>query len=350
MKLITRCSNFFEWSLFVFLIFVLFQNPILMSGCGHRDKSREAEVKSNLHDIQMAVERFAVDSGGFYPYILYGGDETDTFASIKAPLNPDTDQTYYYPPEDPDYKGFRDDVDVLIQNGYLSAYPENPFMDEMSGNRILTDPANNGFGPLEFMPEVNFKSRTNIWATPFDRGTTYVRRLVGGANGNLMWDVSEGQRHAPWPVILVPDPDPHWTGYINPAVTDSDKIRKFYAGAQGYQFPLTPGNFYYYAIFDKLASYSMFVYEGDSIDIDQPVTGHAIGYNICAYGAPTYLGEDVYNLWGDFESGSFMAVNEKIEGENPSPEDFYIGPDGRPDGVIHVVTSRVEIDTHVGDI
>ena len=32
-----------------------------------KDKAKEAEVKSNLHNIQLSVERFAVDTGGWSP-------------------------------------------------------------------------------------------------------------------------------------------------------------------------------------------------------------------------------------------------------------------------------------------
>jgi type II secretion system protein G len=38
-----------------------------------KDKAKEAEVKSNLHNIQLAIERFAVDYGGTYPEYLIGG-------------------------------------------------------------------------------------------------------------------------------------------------------------------------------------------------------------------------------------------------------------------------------------
>jgi len=39
-----------------------------------KDKAKEAETKQNLHSIQLAVERYATDTSGIYPYFLYGGD------------------------------------------------------------------------------------------------------------------------------------------------------------------------------------------------------------------------------------------------------------------------------------
>ena len=39
-----------------------------------KDKAREAEVKQNLHAVQLALERYATDNDGNYPFFLYGGD------------------------------------------------------------------------------------------------------------------------------------------------------------------------------------------------------------------------------------------------------------------------------------
>ena len=39
-----------------------------------KDKAKEAEVKANLHNIQLSVERFAVDTEGSYPNYLIGGE------------------------------------------------------------------------------------------------------------------------------------------------------------------------------------------------------------------------------------------------------------------------------------
>lgn len=39
-----------------------------------KDKAKEAEVKQNLHSIQLSVERYATDQNGNYPYFLLGGN------------------------------------------------------------------------------------------------------------------------------------------------------------------------------------------------------------------------------------------------------------------------------------
>ena len=38
-----------------------------------------------------------------------------------------------------------------------------------------------------------------------DRSQQLVRRQVGGEKGDLMWDISEGQRHIPFPIAVVPN-------------------------------------------------------------------------------------------------------------------------------------------------
>jgi len=86
-------------------------------GVSSRDMAREAEVKSNLHTIQIALERYATDHGGQYPVYILGGDTRgwDPSTGCRALTEPEADKT---PPEDP-----------LIKDSYMSAYPTNPFTD-----------------------------------------------------------------------------------------------------------------------------------------------------------------------------------------------------------------------------
>jgi len=310
-----------------------------------REKAKEAEVKSNIHAIQIALERYAVDTGGFYPLMLYGGDTTDTFVRLGSPVNPKTTYSYYVPPEEPGYASFPGDVDVLVQFGYLAQYPSNPFQrtrDISKFGKLRTDPATNGFGPLEFHFDTHGLCRVNIWAKPFDRALYYVKRDVGGEQGNLMWDTSEGQRHAPWPIVVVPEPAAHWTGYVNPqysayAFENTTNYR------DDYQFWLTPGNFYYYALFEGVGGYSSFVTDNNGPNENAPITGAIIGFHLAGYGTMSNAGQDVYNLWGDFTERSLFTVNNPFSGTPDSLADIYVGPDGRRDGVIIVVDSGVDI-------
>ncbi|MEZ5339542.1 MAG: hypothetical protein R3F46_14930 [bacterium] len=67
---------------------------------------QESEVKQNLHAIQLAVERYAVDSEGSYPQWISGGSHAP--GSLGGP------EAAYI-------------ADVLIREGYMPSYPANPF-------------------------------------------------------------------------------------------------------------------------------------------------------------------------------------------------------------------------------
>jgi len=328
-----------ELAMGLFLIAIITGLLLPNSGCSQnfinaRDKAREAEVKSNIHSIQIALERYAVDTGGMYPLILYGGDYTDTFTTYRSYIE--------YPPIDyPDYVPFRGDIDVLLEFGYLARYPQNPFMrmrDVDKYGKIITNPGENGFdNGLE-----HELGRVNIWCMPRDRSKEYILREVGGEKGNLMWEISEGQRHAPWPIIVVPTPSASPTGFVNPDPGTFLQNAKEYR--DDYQFWLTPGNFYYYALFDAVGCYSSFLdTDGDGLgNIAFPNQGAVIGFKLAGYGDIRNPGNDYYNLWGDYPERSLFTTNTPIR-ETTDIENLYVGPDSRKDGVIILIESGIDI-------
>lgn len=98
------------------------------------DEEREAQVKLNIHEIQMAIERYHVDNG-FYPRFLLGGDQKGWrewhLRNDEAGI----------PPDEPSNNLV---VDVLIEYGYLDSYPKNPFVDD--GMAIIKSTAALGSG------------------------------------------------------------------------------------------------------------------------------------------------------------------------------------------------------------
>jgi prepilin-type N-terminal cleavage/methylation domain-containing protein len=84
-----------------------------------KDKAKEAEVKANLHNVQLSVERFAVDTEGSYPQYLIGGEgkfaqtvnnqSASSFGDVRD-VNPKEHVS-----------------DPLIRKGYIDSYPRNPF-------------------------------------------------------------------------------------------------------------------------------------------------------------------------------------------------------------------------------
>ncbi|MGH8104252.1 MAG: type II secretion system protein, partial [bacterium] len=75
-----------------------------------RDAAFEAQTKSNLHTIHIALERYATDNGGFYPTYIYGGTTRSWW-----PKSGEIDPKQPFP------------SDPLVLFGYLKQYPKNPF-------------------------------------------------------------------------------------------------------------------------------------------------------------------------------------------------------------------------------
>lgn len=82
---------------------------------------RGSEVKAALHNIQLCIERYSVDNNGIYPSYLIGGEP-------KYAANVETRNTMS------PFSNIRkcDSItlvsDVLLREGYIDAYPRNPFV------------------------------------------------------------------------------------------------------------------------------------------------------------------------------------------------------------------------------
>ena len=95
-----------------------------------KDKAREAEVKSNVHSIQIALARYAVDNNDRLPAMIWGGDKkgwsTEKGVGCRTmwehePYNGENEDDAH-PPFDP-----------LLFYGYLDSYPRNPFINRGMG-------------------------------------------------------------------------------------------------------------------------------------------------------------------------------------------------------------------------
>lgn len=84
-----------------------------------KEKAKEAEIKANMHNIQLSVERFAVDTEGAYPAYLIGGEPKFAAVVIPGSATPFSDVRSVVPQEG--------SSDPLLRKGYIDAYPRNPF-------------------------------------------------------------------------------------------------------------------------------------------------------------------------------------------------------------------------------
>lgn len=96
---------------------------LISLGCtGTYASARESETKANLHEIATALERYSTDHHGTYPAYIFGGDARGWDPVNGCRVLRDAADEAHKPPEDP-----------LIKFGYLSEYPDNPFLDPGTG-------------------------------------------------------------------------------------------------------------------------------------------------------------------------------------------------------------------------
>jgi prepilin-type N-terminal cleavage/methylation domain-containing protein len=193
-----------------------------------KDKAREAEVKQNLHSIQLAVERYATDMDGNYPYFLYGGDtrfNIGTHIGVRdhyywnmrqderrnpfdmfymaslANLNP---PRWCYARIN-DWTELRDNNleagfgDTLAYEGYLPKFPGNPFVQgkasQMYGIDFMdaTDPGVNG------MAGFGGYDGTCMWNTSQYGDYFMIHKFVASPEDKIIMDLpGMFQYHPRW--------------------------------------------------------------------------------------------------------------------------------------------------------
>jgi hypothetical protein len=169
------------------------------------DKPKEAEVKSNLHNIQLAIERYATDHGGQYPPYLIGGqgkyseyveDSANAFINIKDCSNRSILS------------------DPLLREGYIEAYPKNPFatngpaIHHFQGD--LNDPLRNGmneakihgtrFGPYcTLMGNVMADNRYTEFTVRDDKGVEHTYPTFASVNYPFhdLWETNKPKPFLP---------------------------------------------------------------------------------------------------------------------------------------------------------
>jgi len=320
-----------------------------------RAKAKEAESKSNGHAIQVAVERYATDRKT-YPLFLYGGDVFSSFTTTVSNLDPFIEGAGLNLPSVSSWTGpeaVPGDCDALLQFGYLSKYPQNPFVRRNKGNlgHIVTNPNDAprsaiGVGRMS-AAAVPRAGGSSLWyPSPSGNWQFGTPSVPAGAEDNLMWDVSIGQRTPPYTVLQ--DGEQAGSYYRAPEGTGDDIEAGDFddTGAQGTYYNtsgetqlhyLLPGNFYYYPVMASPGNWNLY-YAGTS-----PQTGEMAGYRLALYGAIGNTGQDVYDMFGDFED---RMISEYVDDAQCGVDVPNLGgPDGRPDGVVTVFSSSSDVLT-----
>jgi prepilin-type N-terminal cleavage/methylation domain-containing protein len=220
-----------------------------------KDKAKEAEVKSNLHNIQLSIERFAVDTEGTYPQYLIGGDlKYSNNPDINANVNALTDITAI---------ADRNQVsDPLLRRGYVDSYPKNPF-------------ARNGAAIHKFQDDVDDDMRSGANGP--------IRGCRFGGSCTIMGNVSADHRFTQF-VSVTPGQPPQTVA----SQADFENYR-FYDLWLGNRPKLyLPGEFFYKSNGPVVAA------DPDSIDQNRPIQPVEVDqYIMGGYGSIRSKGSDI---------------------------------------------------------
>jgi hypothetical protein len=196
-----RCCTGFSWLAIIIaaIVVVLFLVTVLPNYMNATICSKDSEVRSNLHNLQLSVERYAVDHHGQYPaYLLGGSGEYSEF--VEGPADNLINVT-----DCPDSNLL---IDPLLREGYIDAYPKNPFVrigaavHQFQGN--VNDPLRNGtkevaihgtrFGPYcVLMGNVMADERFTEFTTRDTKGVEHTYPTFANVNYPCsdMWKVKK---------------------------------------------------------------------------------------------------------------------------------------------------------------
>jgi prepilin-type N-terminal cleavage/methylation domain-containing protein len=301
-----------------------------------KDKAKEAEVKQNCHAIQLALERYAVDSlGENYPQYVMGGDWTDSYVVWQSWVNlQGLDPGQIQPPErgGANWKPAGQDVgDSLVMEAYMPSYPENPFMKNSKTQSLLPT-----------LPQYP----CNGYMAPFTR-------IVGGREASKMYEVFG-------PDMLIDVQSCVGDYYVHHIFTPYDALTDIYKTPGGSANPnrgwkSPTGNKWLVGNF----SYFPRCQEGSSFPLVN--AGDPVGYTVAGYGSVRTSGQDVYNRNGNYKgryrtepcqtdctSPVFgddipcICAGNGNEGAPPSSVANNGGSDTIPDGAVITLDSGVD--------
>ena len=331
-----------------------------------RNHAREAEVKANLHSIQVALEKYGADNEDEYPAYLIGG-EARYSTRVELPAYRILD---LYDPAKDQLKSFHGFVSVeniykpkpgfsfiaecerasvsdpLLRLGYLAAYPRNPF--SCDGQAI------------HWMQQRVAVSAAD--ADPLRNGTAEGARLGTrfGAQCTTMGQVLADPRYPQW---QRPDPAIGTTAASETGAAVEYRFWDCHPDRHSDEpgFECSPGQFFYKSNGD----YSLT--NASRTGVDQPLKPDKLDeYILGVYGGLRTKGKDVIGDEAALDysfrdlSDPSQYINVKFwpwtrsqisptsrQGSPYGPSDYddsneqmhYGHPNGIPDGIILVVTA-----------
>jgi len=252
-----------------------------------KDKAKESEVKANLHTLQVAIERYAVDANGTYPPYLIGGDtsgwatwhnDKDTGVTVEVAQNAGGQPHY------PDFV-----QDPLILFGYLNSYPDNPFVDDSKVIIDSTYDSSTGRG------DPRFGLKGNIMGQGLDDPMFYgIMGYSENPRAKLM-DFSQTLPDAEQLGFLTWDTDPIGVHYMfggRRPLVGTEPVMTWW-----------PGNFFYRAGWETTKNYEGM---GMGIPAHPAYRKGPTTYMLGGYGSHNGWGMDVIRLEGTYSNGAEM--------------------------------------------
>jgi prepilin-type N-terminal cleavage/methylation domain-containing protein len=291
-----------------------------------KDKAKEAEVKQNLHAIQLAIERYATDQDGNYPFYLFGGTSLFNIGTINTYNPGPRDVAFYWDQpiqpfdmlelvtntwdyNDADWATITTDPasmqgtfgDTVAFEGYMPKYPSNPF--QQSRKAITFS--------LAGLNITSSGGHYGQWA------------CYGGEDGTKMWDLGSG-------------------------MGECMQLEEFGDTTVPADLAL-PGNFFYHPRFSDGVTSSghmryQLAYNQDGMapafmptteappldDSDQVSSLDVAGYDLTAVGSPRTKGQDLDNSIDTGQSDNYFRTGYLTLGQerNPWVQDGDFGTNG----------------------
>ncbi|MCB1220467.1 MAG: type II secretion system protein [Planctomycetales bacterium] len=273
-----------------------------------KDKAREAEVKQNLHAIQLAIERYATDYDGIYPYYLYGGESLFNIGTINGVNGSHTWRAYTTGQIVQPFDMFWLNTDTWDYN------------DTAWGNLTQQTDIDSGFGDtLEYegympkFPRNPFQVGSSSKVFGIDALSTNYQdhACFGGYDGDLMWNIAWFSEGPQYMFFSAPDYEPVRTEY--------------------------QGNFAYHARWsDETTNHGHFLYQvpyhSDATSMPPEMTpplGNAdvqnvasldvAGYDLTALGSERTKGQDLDDSMEDSVGAQYWRTGYLTLGQERNP-------------------------------
>lgn len=272
-----------------------------------KEKAKEAEVKANVHNIQLSVERFAVDTEGAYPNFIIGGEAKYSSQVVTgSSSNAFTGLEVCDPIERVS--------DPLLRKAYLDAYPRNPFTrNGVAIHQVQTTlpSAAAGEDPLR-----------NAGGEGLESGTRF------GPYCTSMGSVLADPRFQEWTYVIPA------SNSTQPRYTRADVEYEFWDMWEGNKpLPYLPGQFFY------KGNGPIIAIGGNDAETEPILPTEIDSYMLGAYGGIRSKGKDILGTEREIEyrqrsanTSNLLAGANTTGASNDHTGPMQGGPGGGPGG------------------